>query len=305
MRTALKGALCVLLSALLAVGTPAFALGPFEKNHPLVAEGLAAYESGQYEKALEKFDAAKKELPASAALEFNRGNALYKLGRLQEAKEVFEAVAESGKGELRQKDFYNLGTTLAAMGEEKAAISALKKALVLDPKDEQARHNLEVLLRRIPPKKPEAPDGGAPDGGQPDAGDTDGGQDAGSDGGAQDGGSDGGPSDGGADAGSQGAGGDGGSDGGTDGGPAGQGEGQKDGGQGHPQAQDGGQPDRADGGSDAGAQAHAEQADAGMSQAELSKQQAEKLLDSLKSSERNMQLWRFQQKRKRPVEKDW
>lgn len=280
----MRRALC--LFALFAL-SPALALGPFEKNHPLVEEGLAAYQQGDYQAALSKFEAARKELPSSAALEFNRGNALFKLGRFEEAREAYRRVESTDQAELRQQDYYNLGNAWAALGEKEQAIAAYRQALRLDPRDQLARHNLEVLLKKLPPPQ-QSPDGGS-DGGSPD-----GGGDGGQPDGGRDGGSDGGQrSDGGQDGGSQDAGADGGQtqDGGQDGGRSERD--RRDGGQ---AGGDGG----ADGGQDGGA-AQAELADGG-----LSKREAEKLLDSMRNNEKNLQLWRFQErKQKRKNEKDW
>lgn len=311
-----RAALCLFLSVALALGAPAHALGPFEKNHPLVQEGAEAYERGDYETALARFEGARKELPNSPALEFNRGSALYKLGRHEEAKAAFRRAAEADKGTLRQKDLYNLGNTLAAMGDKEGAVAAYRKALTLDPKDQRARHNLEVMLRDLKSKK-QGPDGGAPDAGSPDAG-ADGGRDGGVDGG-QDGGTDGGQDagqdggrggpDGGRDGGDPRQGGDagfdGGSDGGSDGGRQKEGSERRDGGEQRPEEleRDGGAGGQADGGQDGGTSSEHQLPDGGV---DLSRREAEKLLDSLKNTEKNLQLWRFQQKRSRkPNDKDW
>src|SRR6185369_1082872 len=107
-----QAALCALLSALLVL-TPrtALALGPFEKNHPRVEEGMAAYEAGRFDDALAAFESARRELPDNA---------------------------------------------MAELGQPKDAIAAYRKALLLDPKDDLARHNLEVVLRDLPrPKRPQ------------------------------------------------------------------------------------------------------------------------------------------------------
>lgn len=313
-----KAALSGALAALLTFSAPSFALGPFERNHPAVEEGLTAYEQGDYATALQQFEEAKKELPQSSAVEFNRGNALYKLGNHAEAVSAYQRAAELDKGELRQQDYYNLGNTFAAMGKREEALAAYRRALMLNPSDMQARQNMEIVLRDLPPPTPpqQSPDGGPSDGGQdggsPDAG-SDGGQtgDGGQDGGGQDGGADGGQDGGNADGGR---------------GDAGQGDaGQGDGGQG-----DGGQGDagdRGDGGdkpgdgegegedggtSDGGTESEEsevreEPSDGGASLPdELSKEDAEKLLDAMKQNDRNLQLWRFQKKKPRkPNDKDW
>ena len=184
------------------------------------------------------------------------------------------------------------------------------KALRKNPEDALARHNLEVLLKNLPPHESKGSDGGTPDGGghdggKPDAGMDGGSTDGGSDAGRPDGGKpDGGEGDGGATDGGQ----DGGSDGGQSGGDGGQGDGGRgDGGSGDQEKQgDGGaaqQNEPADGGSDGGA----DQQDGGALEEgkaqllpdggiDVNRKDAEKLLDSLKSNEKNLQLWRFKQK---------
>ena len=65
-----------------------------------------------------------------------------------------------------------------------------------------------------------------------------------------------------------------------------------------------------DGGSDGGTGEPEEQTeqevDAGVSPEDIDRQEAERLLDAMKQNEKNLQLWRFQQKKQRkPNEKDW
>lgn len=327
-----RALLAVVLSLTLTFSPNVFALGPLERNHPLVEEGMEAYDKGDYETALQKFTEAQKVLPQSAALEFNRANALHKLERYDEAATAYENAQKLAQGSkeqepLKGRDFYNMGNNYAALGKNDEAIKVYRKALRADPNDLQARHNLEVLLRKIkpPPPKP-GQDGGTPDGGQ-DGGQKDGGtpqRDGGSDAGRPDGGQDGGADggntpDGGADAGMDGGqgdagvdggqgdggqgdggqNGDGGTDGGTDGGEGkGDGKGEKgDGGT------DGGQtsPEPDEGGMDAGVEVLPDGGTVGMSE-----EDAEKLLDAMKQNEKNLQLWRFQQKRPRKQnDKDW
>lgn len=320
----------LLLALGLALPSGAGAAGLLEKEHPLVQQGRQAYEAGRFEDALSAFEQAKKERPNDLAVEFNRGDALMKLGRYDEAQQAFQRVADAKEPpELRQKATYNLGNVHAATGNTREALKAYRRALTMDPADTQARHNYEVLLRNLPPPQKGSPDGGTDggqDGGGPDAGQDagqqdggtpeDAGQDGGSDGGmdaGMDGGMDGGQEDGGqGDAGppdggqgdaGQGDGGqeDGGSDAGQgDGGPGDGGEG--DGGQG-----DGGQGEEEGTESDGGTEGEAESVDAGMSQEEIERQEAERLLDAMKQNEKNLQLWRFQQKKRprNPNEKDW
>jgi tetratricopeptide (TPR) repeat protein len=287
--------LAAVLLALGLLGAKAQALGPLERNPPKVADGLKAYDEGRYEDALRDFEAARKQLPDSAALEYDRGNALYRLQRLDEAREAYQRAAEMTPGELGERDLYNLGNALAELGRTQEAISVYRRALLLEPKDEAARHNLEVLLRRLPPPK-SGGDGGTPDAGQdagrPDAGPPDAGQ---GDGGTGDGGT--------------------GGDGGAGDAGSGSGRGAGDGGEG--QGKKGGEAGEAgNAGRDAGVAAQEADAglqmdqlrDAGFGEAgQLDRRDTERLLDALRQSEKNLQLWRFQQKKqpRKPNEKDW
>ncbi|RKH34250.1 tetratricopeptide repeat protein [Corallococcus sp. CA031C] len=317
------------LVGLLALPGPAWAVGPLEKDHPLVQRGREAYAAGRYEDALRDFEAAKKERPSDPIVEFNRADALAKLGRAAEAREAFKQVAESSRQpDLAQKSWYNLGNLAATAGDRKEALKSYRRALTLDPTDPLARHNYEVVLRDLPPNQNQ-PDGGADggqdggdDGGRPDGGEdggrkedggspVDGGTDAGPDGGS-DGGTDGGAPDGGGDGGSDGGGGDGGpgdgggedggrADGGGDGGADGGADGGGDDGEGDPK--DGG----ADGGSESEEESESNPRDGGSPEGDVDRQEAERLLDAMKQNEKNLQLWRFQQKKKprKPNEKDW
>ncbi|CAM3565862.1 tetratricopeptide repeat protein [Corallococcus sp. ZKHCc1 1396] len=313
------------LVGLLALPGPAWAVGPLEKDHPLVQRGREAYAAGRYEDALRDFEAAKKERPSDPIVEFNRADALAKLGRAAEAREAFKQVTESSRQpDLTQKSWYNLGNLAATAGDRKEALKSYRRALTLDPTDPLARHNYEVVLRDLPPPQNQ-PDGGADggqdggdDGGRPDAGEdggrkedggapVDGGADAGPDGG-EDGGADGGSPDGGGDGGSDGGGGDAGpgDGGGADGGPAdGGADAGADGGDGE------GEGDPKDGGSDGGSESEEDSQrdprDGGSPASDVDRQEAERLLDAMKQNEKNLQLWRFQQKKKprKPNEKDW
>ena len=77
--------------------------------------------------------------------------------------------------------------------------------------------------------------------------------------------------------------------------------GQGDGGQG-----DAGQGEDQGHESDGGMQGEADEVDGGVNPQDIDRQEAERLLDAMKQNEKNLQLWRFQQKKQRkPNEKDW
>jgi tetratricopeptide (TPR) repeat protein len=282
----------MLAAMFLGIALPARATSPFEQEDPSVAAANQAYAKGEYDKALRGYEDALIRMPDDPRLAYDRGNALYKLGRREEARQSFLTALGASETSLKAQDYFNLGNALWDLDKKDEAAQAYQRALLLDPSFDDARHNLELLLQPPPPQ----------DGGPPDAGKQDGGQDGGSgDGGGQqsnspDGGQgDGGPSDGGQGKGSQ--------------GQQGQDGGEEDAGsqQQPPQDQDGGaQPQpkpQQEQDAGVGNEHNTQQANA----APLDQQQAQQLLDALRQREKNFQLWKFRIKKQRAkdVDKDW
>jgi Ca-activated chloride channel family protein len=230
---------------------------PFQAESPEVSRGNQALGAGDPASALGHYDRAESKLGHRAELDYDRGNALFAQQRFEEARDAYKK-ALTGPDGLKSRDYYNLGNALAKLKSDDEALDAFRKALAVDPQNEDARYNLEVMLRRKNPQqqpqkdqKPQKPKpGDSPDGGSSArAGDED--RDGGSQNDAHDGGTDG------ADAGRQQE-----RDAGADPPPQ-KSEGQRDGGSGD---RDGRQSEAA----------------------QMSRQDAEKLLDAMRGRERNM-----------------
>jgi hypothetical protein len=288
---------------------------PFLAEHPEVAEGNRRLETGDPEGALRSYERAEKQLGPRPEIDYDRGGALYRLGRFGEARETYRKALEtpglapqgrrggstSSTG-LAARDTYNLGNALARLDDVEGAIRAYRRALAIDPNNEDARYNLEVMLRRRsegkrgpPPDEQgsqQAADGGASDTSS-DPGSWDGGRDGGSREDEQDGGRDAG-ADAGRDAGA--GPGDGGRDAGA---PAERKRTEEAGGAG-----DGAEPQGARTGRDEMQGGGAQDA---RPPAQLSRQEAERLLDAMREREKNMPMRPVGERRgKEPdVAKDW
>ena len=118
------------------------------------SRGERLYHQGKYGDAYGVFHAAQVG-DTSARLAFDAGSALYRLERYEEAAEQFRAAA-SDRG-LRQRSLFNLGNAMVRAAEEKPgspdplyrAAEAFEGALRLDPRDQDAKWNLEIALRRL------------------------------------------------------------------------------------------------------------------------------------------------------------
>lgn len=137
--TALAAALAALLAA----------AAPFRAEQPRVREGNERLLSGDAAGALERYDQAEREAGPHPEIDFDRGNALQALGRHAEAREAWRRALEADQsGALSSRALQNMGTALEAEGDREGALKATAEALRRDPANEDARYNLEVLLRR-------------------------------------------------------------------------------------------------------------------------------------------------------------
>ncbi len=125
-----------------------------------VWRGNSDYRDGNYGKALQHYKNSGTE--KNKAL-FNAGAALYKMGELDASAGAYAELvgkidpnpeapalpAAAGKGAraIAPKAYYNLGNALFKMNKFDEAAAAYKRCLILDPKDEDCRHNLVLSLR--------------------------------------------------------------------------------------------------------------------------------------------------------------
>jgi Ca-activated chloride channel family protein len=137
-----------LLAILLALAPTLVAWEPLRSRNGEIEQGNALMKAGNAEEALKHYDAAAKALPGDAAAHFDRGAALYALSRFDEAGEEFLRASEAKDGTLKASAFYNLGNAFFKKEKFKEAIEVYKRALALDPRDERAKWNLEIALRK-------------------------------------------------------------------------------------------------------------------------------------------------------------
>ena len=118
--------------------------------------GLEAFAAGRDDAALQAFLRARVQAPDSPELLYDLGTASYRLGRFARAREFFaRAAATAGTDSLRAKALYNQGNAAYRAGDADAAIAGYEAALTVDPRDADARANLDWLRARQQQKPPE------------------------------------------------------------------------------------------------------------------------------------------------------
>ncbi|MGH7549766.1 MAG: VWA domain-containing protein [Gemmatimonadota bacterium] len=134
------------------------------------------YEEGRYQDALRVWRANDRSANANPSDAYNRASAAYRLGRHREAAASYAVAARTALERARaEAAWYNTGNGRFRMAEEvestsaerslpywDSAVAAYREALVRDPDDRDAKHNLELALRR---RDEAAGDGGGSAGG--------------------------------------------------------------------------------------------------------------------------------------------
>lgn len=125
------------------------------------AEGDRAYRRGDYARAAQAYGRALAAGDSSAAVRYNLGTALLRLGRHDEARPHLEAASRAGDAGLRFRAAYNAGNAdLAPVAAGRVppeqrrerltrAIGQYRRALLLEPGDHDARWNLELANRLL------------------------------------------------------------------------------------------------------------------------------------------------------------
>ena len=131
-------------------------------NKAYCSSGEEAFERGDYLQASEYYREKLEESPNDPELQYNYGTASFKNNMYNDAIEAFTKSLKSDDIELQKKAYYNRGNSnyhkgvefqqadpKATIKEWKQALSSLQSALELAPDDADARHNHEVITKRL------------------------------------------------------------------------------------------------------------------------------------------------------------
>ena len=115
-----------------------------------IVEGNTEYAGGRYRNAEAAYKKSVEKAPQQFIGSYNLGNALYRQNKFDDASQQYlNASANNNVNELQSKSMFNMGNSLLKSEKYAESIEAYKKALRLNPKDEDARYNLSYAQKKL------------------------------------------------------------------------------------------------------------------------------------------------------------
>jgi tetratricopeptide (TPR) repeat protein len=131
---------------LICFSLPSFAQ---QAENGIIKKGNDAYKVNDFETAVKKYAEVVQKNDANNTAQFNLGNALYKSDKKDDAVNAFDKAVSTMKSPVdKSKALYNKAVVLQNNKKLEESIAAYKSALKNDPKNADARHNLQLALKQ-------------------------------------------------------------------------------------------------------------------------------------------------------------
>ncbi len=132
----------------LIVGVSQIAISQTEGKH--IRQGNKAYKQGNYESAAEAYRKGVEENAYSYEANFNLGDALYQQGEYESAASQFDLLRQPGMDKYQLANVYhNLGNSMMEQQKYAEAAEAYKESLRNNPNDPDTRYNLVYALEKL------------------------------------------------------------------------------------------------------------------------------------------------------------
>ncbi|NWG14222.1 MAG: tetratricopeptide repeat protein [Acidobacteria bacterium] len=112
-------------------------------------EGNQLFSEGRYADAEKAYVEALAKVPGRPELLYNHGNSLLMQKKLELALQQLRQVTSKGRQGLQASAWYNSGNALFELGKFEEAAQAYIQALRINPADRDAKHNLELALKKM------------------------------------------------------------------------------------------------------------------------------------------------------------
>ena len=121
-----------------------------QKERKMIREGVKAYQKGNYDEAEVLFRKAGDMDRESFVADFNTGAALYGQEKYEETVKQYEPLVDmSDDPETMAKVWHNIGNSMLEAGQYRQSIEAYKNSLRLNPADQDTKYNLAYAKKKL------------------------------------------------------------------------------------------------------------------------------------------------------------
>lgn len=113
------------------------------------SKGSDAYNKQDYQKAEQVFGKNSVTYPNDNDLQFNHGNALYRLQKNNEAADAWQKALNSNDPKLQSSAWHNLGNLQFQAQQYEDAMQSYRKAVLSDEANQAARANYDLAKRML------------------------------------------------------------------------------------------------------------------------------------------------------------
>lgn len=128
---------------ILAAGLPGFS----QSSNKSLVQANEFYRAGDFDKAIEKYQAILDKDPGNKTATYNLANAFFRAGNFAEAEVLYDKNLEGNKdNKSLHQAYYNKGVSLSKQQKLEESVEAYKQAILLNPSDADTRFNLQKAL---------------------------------------------------------------------------------------------------------------------------------------------------------------
>ncbi len=120
-------------------------VNPAERNNV----GNDLYNQADFDNAIKAYQAAQVADPDNPESYYNAASAYNQAGEFDKAIAALEQALKTSDSDLTAQAYYNLGNIYFGVQRFDDAVGAYQQVLLLHPDDEDARHNLELALKKL------------------------------------------------------------------------------------------------------------------------------------------------------------
>ena len=115
-------------------------------------KGQSLYNDKNFEEAIRYYESILDKKSDFDAAKFGIGASAYQLGEKETAISIFNDISSYADSSLKSKALYNIATLMNEKNKLKESLTYLRKSIELDPQNENAKINYELLKRMIEQK---------------------------------------------------------------------------------------------------------------------------------------------------------